>query len=111
MNYELVFHGSDDSSRFLFTGPTLTTTFQNLCEELIEPAAQRCLLKFNQHEIEILPEDILEELADMLTEYGFKKMNERKAILSANTLENFKSNLGKTYDSLISYNKKLELIS
>ena len=108
--YSISFHGSEESKKVLLNGPVLSTSIQDIFEAFMEPAAERCLKKFKEHKIEILPEDIFDEAIDMLTESGFQRAEEKSAVVVGNKInhDDFSKTLGNLLEPLIEYNKKCQ---
>ncbi len=106
--YNLTFHGSEDSKHVLLEGPELSISIQTLFEAMMEPAASRCLKKFNSFGIEIMPEDIFDEAIDMLTERGFKLVKQNTAIFAGIRVGtgDFSEHLGESLHSVLDHNEQ-----
>ena len=105
-----MFHGPQESKHVFLNGPILTTSFQSIFEAFLEPAAKRCLNKFEQHDLEVFPEDIFDEAINMLKNSGFHNVIEESAILSATRVceDDFGSKLGDSLKLLMDHNSKCQ---
>ncbi len=106
--YNLTFHGSEESKHVLLEGPELSISIQTLFEAMMEPAATRCLKKFNSFGIEIMPEDIFDETVDMLTERGFRLVKQNGAIFAGIRVGtgDFSESLGESLGSVLNHNEQ-----
>jgi hypothetical protein len=108
--YRLSFYGPEDEKDVLLEGPVISTSIQTLLQAFMEPAAKRCLKKFQEHGMEIFPEDIFDEAVDMLKESGFRSAEEQRARIRGVevTKDDFGEILGNSLETILAYNKKCQ---